>query len=80
MSMDRLEAAGIVNCCEGERGELPDTWDRHQPAASGGCSHQLPDIRIDRRDGSEHGGGVPRPVPRMAADRPMPSPPAAPRG
>jgi hypothetical protein len=52
-----LEATWIVDGgCEGKSGELSDTRDGHESAASVGCSHQLPDIRIDRCDGSEHSG------------------------
>ena len=52
-----LEAAWIVDGrCEGESGERSDTRDGHEPAASLGRSHQLPDIHIDRRNGGEHSG------------------------
>jgi hypothetical protein len=49
------EAFRVINGRrEGERGELADTWDRHQPAARIGCPDHPPDIRIDRRNGGEH--------------------------
>src|SRR5829696_7407568 len=53
------EASGIINRgCEGERGELADAGNAHQPTASIECPDSLTIgsyVRIDRYDGGEHG-------------------------
>jgi hypothetical protein len=41
--------------CEGQRGEMADARNRHQPSAGIGSPGQLLDVGIDRCNGREHG-------------------------
>src|SRR4029453_13437093 len=51
------EAFGIIDCrCEGQCGELADTRNAHQPAASVGCPDHPSYVPVDRHDSGEHGG------------------------
>ena len=67
------EAPGIVNRgCEGECGELANTGNAHQPAASVGCPGHPSYVPVDRHDGgargnqASHGGGQAGDAPSLA--------------
>jgi hypothetical protein len=48
---ETTEALGIVNRgCDGEFGEMADTWNYYQPAASLGCFDHPLHVRVDRHD------------------------------
>src|SRR5882762_10314392 len=47
----------LIDCrCEGQCGELADTPNAHQPAASVGCPNHPSYVAVDRHDSGEHGG------------------------